>query len=93
MKIHLGRKHSKIEQLDGFTDLEVEKDEKYQNTRHYWKEGRLGSAYQTFLDAVDILTNSDLLEEVKAVEKEKVLEARKRSFGPNFKFFPPWDKT
>ena len=92
LKIHIGRKHSKIEQLNGFTDLEVEKDEKYKNRRHYWKGGRHGSVYQTFLDALDILRNSELHEDIKTREKEKVLKARKKSFGPNFQFFPRWDK-
>ena len=91
LKIHLARKHTRIEQLDGFIDMEGDNDEKYERTRHYWKEGRLGSGYQTYLDAIDILTNSEFSEESKTSEKGKVFEARKISFGTNL-YFPPWDK-
>ena len=72
--------------------MEEDKDEKYERTQHYWKEGRLGSGYQTYLDAIDILTNSGFSEDVKTSEKGKVLEARKISFGTNYKYFPPRDK-
>ena len=72
--------------------MEGDNDEKYERTRHYWKEGRLGSGYQTYLDAIDILTNSEFSEESKTSEKGKVFEARKISFSTNFKYFPPWDK-
>ena len=49
-----------------------------------------GSAYQTYLDAIEVIDNCDLDEESKGEEKKKVLEARKDSFGNNFKYFPPW---
>ena len=85
-----------MEQLDGSSsvceDSEKEKDEKYSRTDHYWKEGRLGSGYQTFLDAIEVIEACDMSEKEKEVKKEKVLEARKLALGSSFKFSPPWDK-
>ena len=69
-----------------------EKDEKYSRTDHYWKEGRLGSGYQTFLDTIEVIEACDMSEKEKEVVKEKSLEARKLALGSSFKFFPPWDK-
>ena len=93
----MSRKHANIEQLDGSSymreDSENEVDEKYSRTVHYWKEGRLGSGYQTFLDALEVIDSCEMSETEKEVEKEKVLEARKQEFGSNFKFFPPWNSN
>ena len=82
------RKHEKVEQLDGCVDME--EDAKYFSSRHYWKEGRIGTAFQTYLDVIDIIEKSDLTEDEKQVEKSKTLEARKVAFGTKYKFFPPW---
>ena len=85
------RKHSSVEQLDGnvtFDDDDM--DEEYKRTQHYWKSGWLGSVYQCFLDANHIIENSNLEEEVKKLEKEKILDARKLAFGDNFSYYPPW---
>ena len=86
------KKHGTIEQLDGSDSIreDLDEDEKYKNTEHYWAERRIGTVYQSFLDANDIVENSDLSEEGKAIEKLKLLEARKYSFGTNYKYFPPW---
>ena len=93
LRTHMTRKHASIEQLDGSDsatdDLEI-LDRKYKNTEHYWAEGRIGRVYQAFLDANDIIENSDLNEEGKAIERFKLLEARKCSFGGSYKHFPPW---
>jgi hypothetical protein len=92
LTIHMTRKHSKIEQLDGCISVseDLEEDEKYYGTRDYWKEGRIGTAYQTFLDAIDIVDESDLAEETKEVEKIKVFDARKCALGTNFNCFSHW---
>ena len=79
-----------MEQIDGCVDM-VE-DDKYTSTRHYWKEGRIGTVFQTYLDVLDIIEKSDLNEDGKQNEKSKALEARKVAFGTSFKFFPPWSK-
>ena len=95
LQVHLTRMHSSMEQIDGndsYVGDDLEKDdEKYSRTRHYWKTGRLGTGYQVFIDANDIIDNSDLTEESKNDEKEKILNARKTAFGPNFGFVPPWN--
>ena len=49
-----------------------------------------GTAFQSYLDVLDILETTDLTEDEKHIEKEKVLEARKEAFGPEFKYYPPW---
>ena len=59
-------------------------------TKSYWKEGRLDTSYQAFLDANDIVEKSDLPEKSRDTEKAKVLDARKCAFGSDFKYFPPW---
>ena len=75
------RKHKNIEQVDGSDDF-VETD-KYPDTCHYWKTGRLGTEFQTFTDANEIIDNSNLSEENKEIEKAKILNARKCAFGEN----------
>ena len=95
LQIHMSRKHSNIEQVDGndtFTSEDLEEDDKYSGTSHYWKTGRLGTVYQTFLDANNIIDHSNLTEERKSHEKANVLEARKRAFGANFNHVPPWNQ-
>ena len=84
-----------MEQIDGNDSLvgdDLDEDEKYVGTRHYWKTGRLGTVYQTFIDANEIIEKSDLAEGSNNQEKEKILDARKTAFGPHFSFVPPWNK-
>ena len=88
LKVHMSRKHLNIVQIDG--NNEDFEDEKYSGTDHYWKTGNLGTIFQTFLDANDILKKSDLSEENKAIENDKIVEARKHAFGQDFKYYPPW---
>ena len=56
----MARKHHKIEQVDGNNSVasdEVEDDDKkYSETIHFWKTGILGTMFQTFLDAKDIIS-------------------------------------
>ena len=95
LQVHLTRKHASMEQIDGndsYVGDDLDKDdEKYSGTSHYWKTGRLGTVYQVFIDANDIIENSDLTEKSKNDEKEKILNSRKTDFGPNFSFVPPWN--
>ena len=92
LNIHMSKKHAPIEQLDGGDDAEGQKvDEKYRRSEHYWREGWIGITYSVYLDAVEVLdTCNDISEEEKRTELLKLLEARKRAFGSNFKHFPPW---
>ena len=93
LSVHMGKKHGNLEQLDGQADIdEIEIDEKYENTEHYWKRGWLGMAYHTFLDANSVIEKCKISEDEKKKEKEKILEARKLALGSSFKDFPPWSK-
>ena len=47
LSIHMGVKHSNIEQLDGLND-ELEDEHRYENTKHYWIKGKIGVIYHTF---------------------------------------------
>ena len=94
LKIHLTRKHTKIEQVDGSTmdsDDETYEDDKYLTTKFYWEKGKLGTGYQVFMDANDIIDQSELSKDDKEKEKLRVLEARKIAFGARFRDYPPWN--
>ena len=88
----MAKKHARIEQPDGNISFNEGStiDEIYENTEHYWRRGWLGTIFRTFLDANEVIDSSNLDEENKAKEKEKVLEARKTAFGENYKWYPPW---
>ena len=82
-----------MEQLDGNANDDnddTKQDDKYADSKHYWEEGRLSSVYQTFLDAHEIIDESQLVEDDKEKEKAKLLEARRTAFGKMFKYYPPW---
>ena len=85
------RKHNKIDQLDGMSDRST-LDEEYSSTEHYWKSGRLGRGYQAYIDACDVIKNSDIDEDDKEKEREKILQARKEAFGEGdlYKYYPTW---
>ena len=94
LHIHMARKHNNIQQVDGnatFDSEESDDDKKYSGTHSYWKTGRLGTIFQSFLDANEIIENSNLEVEIKMKEKEKILEARKFAFKKDFRDFPPWN--
>ena len=95
VKIHIGRKHVDMVQLDGNDSLSEasEEDEKYLSVENYLKTGWLGSAYQRFLDAMNIIDECSLQVDMKTDERGKVLEARKCAIGPNYRGFPPWDSS
>ena len=53
----------------------------------------MGSVYQTFLDANDVIEEIGFSKEGKDAERNKVLEARKKAFSPgNWRNFPPWSR-
>ena len=60
------RKHCNIEQIDGNISVTSDKFDE-----------QLGTIFQSFLDANDIIEENNLEEEVKIEEKEKVLQACK----------------
>ena len=90
LSIHIARKHCSIEQVDGIDDLK--ENYKYPDTCHYWKTGRLGTVFQTFIDVNEIIDTSNLSEVIKEIEKAKVLDARKCAFGENYAYVPPWNQ-
>lgn len=90
LNIHMARKHTRIEQIDGNIEDSFQ-DEEYEATKHYWETGRLGSVYQVFLDANEVIEKCELSEDEKEKEKAKVSEARKNAFGSQYIHFPPWN--
>ena len=90
----MARKHSKKDQLDGMIESsDIENDESYKYTKHYWMTGTLGTVYQTFLDANVIIDSLDIPEDEKNKERTKVLDARKTAFGDVYKTVPLWDRA
>lgn len=47
---------------------EESEDEKYSSFEHYLKNGWLGSTYQTFVDAVEVIDECDLQEDIRNLE-------------------------
>ena len=78
--IHMGRKHKKntssnIGQFDGNATIATNvtndiDDELFKRTEHYWKNGWLGISDRDFVDAPNIIDESDLDEEDKKCEKD-----------------------
>ena len=50
------------------SSVEVDDDQNYSETDHYWKTGNLGTIYQSFLDPNDLIEKRNLEEEVKTEE-------------------------
>ena len=48
--------------------------------------------FHSFLTANDIIDSSEMSEDWKKIEKEKILQARKTAFGSSYSNFPPWSK-
>ena len=66
-------------------------DEKYENPERFWRTGQLGTTYQDFLDANNLVDECEASQDVKIAEKELILKARKSAFGTDFMYFPPWN--
>ena len=71
LQIHMARKHGNLEQIDGNDTFAMDEidDEKYAGTLHYWKTGRLGTVFQSFLNANEIIENRNRETDVKSIEK------------------------
>ena len=89
--VHMGFKHKTIVQLDGNNDEDSDdsKDDIFTSTENYWRTGKLGTSFQAFLDANSLVDDSGLDEEERTIEKELILDASKRAFGDEFRFYPP----
>ena len=69
LSIHLSRKHSKIEEIDGNISIDSDKeDEKYIDTERYWETGILTTIFQSYLDANHIVECSTLSVLAKVVD-------------------------
>ena len=86
----MANKQGNLEQIDGNETFAMDEidDEKYAGTFHYWKTGRLGTVFQSFLNANEIIENSNHETNVETIEKVKVLEARKLAFGNRLETSP-----
>ena len=85
----MAKKHANLEQVDGNDTVLEDIEDDY--TEHYWKNGKLGTIYQTYLDVNEIIKSSNLSEESKDDEIAKALEARKFAFGSHYQHVPPWN--
>ena len=74
LSVHMTRKHSKIEQIDG--NLDKDSDDELTSSRSYWKNGQIGTDYQAYLNICKIIKDSNLSEKEKSIENQRVLEAR-----------------
>ena len=83
------RKYANIDGSDSLND-DLDEDDKYVKTLQYWKQGKVGTVYQIFLDVLNVIETSDLSEEDQNIEKAKVMESRKNSFGSDSEHFPLW---
>ena len=85
LKIHKGRKHKDIPQLEW--DIESERD-----TDDWWDNNSTESMkiFQTYKDVLEEIQESSLTEEEKSIEIERATEGRKKGFGNNYIYFPPW---
>ena len=84
-------KHKVMEQHDGMMEV-VEDDQLWIRTQRYWTTGILGTVYQTYIDVLNVIEESCLDEESKQNEKDQVLDARKKAFGDDYRYYPPWRK-
>ena len=85
LKIHKGRKHENIPQVDGEAPQVRETD--------CWWERNLSHRLKTFQVYTDVLLDIDesaLAEEEKFSEREHVTNIRKGELGSNYIYCPPW---
>ena len=76
-----------IEQLD--ENCYHYEDEKYVGSKHYWKKGWLGGAYHSFIVAYDVIEESEIHDDEKKIEHDKLLEPRKIALEDSYTYFPP----
>jgi hypothetical protein len=52
-------------------DEDLEEDLKYSWTRHYWEIGKLGTVYQSFLDANELIRKAILMRKLRRMKNLK----------------------
>ena len=57
---------------------------------HFWKTPHLGGAYQSYIDAIEVLDDIGIEDDERKMLKEDVLDARKLALGSSFSYYPPW---
>ena len=86
LKIHKGRKHENIPQVDGEAYQERDAD--------CWWERNLSPCLKTYKVYKDVLLDIDestLSEEEKVSERENVTHLRKEGLGSNYIYCPNWN--
>ena len=87
LKIHKGRKHENIPQVDGETEPSQQRE------TDCWWERNLShclKTYQVYRDVILDIDESSLSEEEKVSEREHVTNIRKEGLGSNYIYCPPW---
>ena len=87
LKIHLRCEHAKVK--NGSFQHETALKEKYESTKHYWKTGRIGISYQSFIEAIFVI-KACLPQYQQVMEMDLLYEARKKLLGTNYFTYPPW---
>jgi hypothetical protein len=85
LKIHKGRKHENIPQVDGEAPQERETD--------CWWEKNLShrlKTYQVYNDVLLDIDESTLSEQEKVSERDHVTNIRKEELGSKYIYCPPW---
>ena len=84
LKIHIGRKHQNIPQVDGETSPPRDTDR--------WWERNLSHSLKalSWKDVLLDIDESSLSEEEKISEREYVTNIRKEELGSNYIYCPPW---
>ena len=91
LRVHTARRHrNNIPQYDGEIDDFIIEDEPYEGYMHFWKTRHLGGAYQSYIDAIEVLDDIGIEDDERKMLKEDVLDARKLALGSSFSYYPPW---
>ena len=88
LRVHNARKRTNvIPQCDGLNDDSFMEDEAYEGLKHFWKNNYLGRAYQSFIDANEVIEMIEVYDDVKQKLKYTVVETMKVALGKAFLSF------
>ena len=73
LKVHMTCEHGKMKNSSSVCDIKLK--EKCESSKHYWKSGRIGIAYQTYLEALFVI-EACLPRYEQVIEKNLLIEAR-----------------
>ena len=85
LRIHKGRKHDRIPQVDGERSVA-------RNTDCWWEQNKKHrlKTYEVYQNVLLDIEEAPLSETEKCLEKEKVTNVRKEALGSNYIYCPPW---